>query len=491
MVKYCDRTCEKAHRPKHEKDCDPADIDMDHIQHDIVADHVASSWKWLKSYPQYNSLFGDSVDYEPMGQPPSQDAKMEAISVFYNVTEKRRISGTLGGNFYEISGVGPFVFHFDDGGELDSRVASQRVETVKIRGKRDKVTRPTKLKCGKHRVLMKIGRDEEIKVVTALWDNSCYNRDYRKLRGLRIETADGSIRQVGTSEYCNEESTRIPDGHALRSIQILPRDPDDQAMFHVETVSLKKDMHVSSVPSLVSLAHNAEVARLKNAASRVEIEANENMKMLQFNRNYSLDNIVKCTRISIQKSPEAAEVRRLQAELNAAQCKLRQHSMDAYSTMTKELSAVNYIHEQYRKAAKDKWKAERANVLTEHDSFLERVFNMCTENAVDKSHSLCRRPECRRTYKKQNKRKHNLCSVDGCNSNSHTCGCSVELCNRCSTFMCSHHMAIHEDICKEEDETLMIKRHGKHRFNCDPNPKEPRLKVASVSCKYDTSTIYR
>lgn len=69
--------------------------------------------------------------------------------------------------YYEVSKFGPFVFHFSDGGELDSRLDSERTEKVKIgRGKKAKeIERPTKLKCGKHQVILRIGNDEEIKVV--------------------------------------------------------------------------------------------------------------------------------------------------------------------------------------------------------------------------------------------------------------------------------------------------------------------------------------
>jgi len=479
IVKYCNRACQKAHLSKHRKDCVSDDIDMEHIQqqHENIAKHVASSWKWLDSYPEYDP---DSIFEYPPSKPLSKEAKIEAISVFYQVTKADRTCGTICGYHYEIKSLHSFVFHFNDGGELDSRVASQRVKEVKKKwGKRPAEFGPSKLTCGKHRVLIRIGSNEEITVVTALWDSFGYRRTCKQLCGLRIETSTGKVLEVLAKKhgYCNKEETRIPEGHTLRSIQIQPHPRNEEPMFSVETVLVNQDEHTPSFPSLVSLAHDAEVGRLKNAANDVEVKAKYNIEMLNWSRDSSVDDIVKCTRTSIQASPEAAEVRILQAQLAAAQCRLREHSMKACNIMAKKIKDEKSKNEQCRASAKKKWNTDRNSVLRDHDSFLERIFNMSTENAVDKSHSLCRRPECRRVYKKQNLSKHNFCSVNDCKTNKVTCGCSVELCTRCSTFMCSHHMAIHEDLCKEEEEKLMKERHGEYRSSFNPDPKEPRLSI--------------
>ena len=55
-----------------------------------ISEHVASSWKRLDSYCSWG---GERSSKHPPSKPPSQEAKMEAISVFYKVSDYSRSQG--------------------------------------------------------------------------------------------------------------------------------------------------------------------------------------------------------------------------------------------------------------------------------------------------------------------------------------------------------------------------------------------------------------
>ena len=53
-----------------------------------ISKHVVSAWEKINSYPQYSrcNFWGDGWE-RTVSKPPAQDAKLEAISVFYKVSD--------------------------------------------------------------------------------------------------------------------------------------------------------------------------------------------------------------------------------------------------------------------------------------------------------------------------------------------------------------------------------------------------------------------
>lgn len=376
---------------------------------------------------------------------------------------------------YDVEELDAFVFHFSDGGELDSHKLVRK-----------RYPEPCHLTCGKHRVLIRIGKDDgDIKIVTALYTSGKHSHRVVRLMGLRLETSTGKIMEVvaGNRGCCNmKQESHIPEGHQLRCINIEPLRDDynmkKQRMFQVDTVPKKNGD--SAFPSLVSLAKDAEEARLKDAAKDVERTAQNNMDSLQSKKEQSMNDIVKSARTLVQTSPEAAEVRRLQAELEAAKCSLREQSMQTYTQMMEHIKQTEMIHTQDRISLKAQWKSDRWDVLNEHKAFVDGVVargDDCMINTT--THSLCHSPDCRRIYQPQCLHEHDKCSVKECRTNMITCGCSIRLCTRCSMYMCHQHITIHENYCKEEEDKLQKKKYkhsGDFKFYKEQYT-EPRLSL--------------
>ena len=89
-----------------------------------ISKHVVSAWEKLDSYSRYSRSRYYSWEEDgwerTVSKPPAQDAKLEAISIFYRVSDVEGGGGFLAYRYYEIRGVDAFLFHFSDGGELDS-----------------------------------------------------------------------------------------------------------------------------------------------------------------------------------------------------------------------------------------------------------------------------------------------------------------------------------------------------------------------------------
>ena len=149
--------------------------------------------------------------------------------------------------------------------------------------------------------------------------------------------------------------------------------------------------------------------------------------------------------------------------------------------MAKEINEIKSKNEQSRSAVKNQWSADRDNVLNEHESYMRRVVDMHIDCGITTSHRICKLPYCRRIYVPEHLNEHKLCSIDNCNTNRVTCGCSVKLCNRCISFVCSDHMMLHEKHCKEEEDRLLLKKH-EYKHQKEKNT-EPRLSLRVIPAK--------
>lgn len=454
-----------------------------------ISKHVASAWKNIDGYYRYSRSHYDGGCERTIANPPTQDAKLEAISVFYKVSDvEHGQPGT-----YEIYKVDAFMFHFSDGGELDSHeliraeaIAYQNsLKQKKEREQNNWFNAETKkLKCGKLRVLIPLVDMGEIRTVTAHWKRHRPGyQEFRILTGISLKTSTGKVLRVTMAGYCEErEETPIPEGQTLRSIQINPDHRDLKRIFHVETSPIKEDkVNKAPTPPLSILAHRAEVDRLQNKATYVEDNAKKTLKRLREETNKSIDDIVKHTRTSIQSSPEAAEVRRLNEELAAAKGRLQDRSWKECKAMVEEIKEVKSKNEQSRLAAKTKWSEDRNNVLNEHESYLKRVVDLHIDCGVTATNDICKFPHCRRVYQAEQLQQYKLCSIKNCSTNKVTCGCSVKLCNRCSSFLCIDHMVLHKKHCKEEEDRLLLEKH-KYEFEKEKNT-EPRLSLLVIQEK--------
>eukprot|EP00986_Skeletonema_menzelii_P001860 scaffold504_cov141-Skeletonema_menzelii.AAC.1 len=298
--------------------------------------HVSSAWKRLDSYSRYSRHSWDGDRERTVSKPPAQDARLEAISVFYKVSDAEIPGCTLPCSTYEIKEVDAFLFHFSDGGELDSHelIRAKYQDSTK-QTKRRKVTdwydnnEPKKLKCGKFRVVIPLV-EGEIRSVTALYKiyRNNFGGRWERLTGISLETSTNKCLCVDVKS-CGydtiKEETPIPKGQTLRSIQIHPDRFDLTRIFHVETAPVPEDRdNVAPISPLSILAHKAEVERLQNKATHVEDEAKKSLTLIRSEINESIDETIKRTRTSIQSSSEAAEVRRLHAELAASKSVLGQ-----------------------------------------------------------------------------------------------------------------------------------------------------------------------
>ena len=144
--------------------------------------------------------------------------------------------------------------------------------------------------------------------------------------------------------------------------------------------------------------------------------------------------------------------------------------------MAKEMKEVKSKNEQSRLAVKTQWSADRGNVLKEHEFYLKLVVDMNIDCGITTSHKICKVPYCRRVEEVEHLQEHKLCSIDNCSTNRVTCGCSVKLCNRCSSFFSSDHDALHEKHCKEEEDRLQLEKHEyKHEKEKHTEPVNPCL----------------
>lgn len=458
-----------------------------------ISEHVASAWKRLDGYSRYARMHWEKGWERTVSKPPSQDARLEAISVFYKVSDAGEPGTGVYRTGYEINEVDAFIFHFSDGGELDSHelIRAKSIENSLKQKKRKEEPRkskhePKKLTCGRLRVLIPLVDMGEIRMVTAIWKSHRYpRREVRRLTGISLETSTDKRLSVAVESGYGREETPIPEGQTLRSIQIHPDCYDMKRIFHVETAPIHEDrVNVAPAPPLSILAHRAEVDRLQTKATNVEDNAKKRLTLVRFEANNSIDGIIKRTRISIQSSSEAAEVRRLQAELATAKGRLQERSWTACKAMAKEIKEVKSKNEQSRLAVKTQWSADRDNVLKEHESYLKRVVDMSIDCGIKSSHKICKLPYCRRVYEVEHLQEHKLCSLDNCSMNRVTCGCSVKLCNRCSSFVCSDHMMLHEKHCKEEEDRLLLQKHP-YKYEKEKNT-EPRLSLSVLPAKKDS-----
>lgn len=451
-----------------------------------ISEHVTSAWKNIDGYYRYSRSHysNDGSRERTIANPPAEDAKLEAISVFYKVSDvEYGQPGT-----YQIYEVDAFIFHFSDGGELDSHELIRAKEiafqnSLKQKRKREEKkwfnAETKKLKCGNLRVLIPLVDMGEIRTVTAHWrrHQNYPAQAFRKLTGISLKTSTGRELQVKMAGYCEErEETPIPEGHTLRSIQIHPDWFDLTRIFHVKTSPLKEGkVNEAPTPPLSILAHRAEVDRLQNKATNVEDNAKKTLTLMREETNKSIDDIIKHTRTSIQSSSEAAEVRRLHEELAAAKGRLQDRSWKECKAMVEEIKEVKSKNEQSRLAAKTKWSADRNNVLKEHESYLKRVVDLHVDCGVTTTHGICKFPHCRRVYQAEQLQQYKLCSIKNCSTNKVTCGCSIKQCNRCSSFICIDHMVLHEKHCKEEEDRLLLQKH-EYEFEKKKNT-EPRLSL--------------
>ncbi len=466
-----------------------------------ISKHVVSAWEKLDSYSRYSrsSYYSWEEDgwERTVSKPPAQDAKLEAISIFYRVSDVEGGGGFLSYRYYEIRGVDAFLFHFSDGGELDSNElirAKNKDEDSAEQSKRKRkrvqqhwydYDNPKKLKCGKLRLMIPLVDMGEIRKVTAIWKsrrNHVVGLWRDRITGISLETSTNKRLLVDVRSGMDstmEEETLIPEGQTLRSIQIHPDRHDVTRIFHVETVPIHEDRdNVAPTPPLSILAHKAEVDRLQNRATQVEDEAKKSLTQIRSETNESIDNVIKRTRTSIQSSSEAAEVRRLHAELAAAKERLQARSWAAGKEMYNEIKEIKSKNDQSRSAVKAQWNAERENVFKEHESYMKRVVDMHIDCGITTSHKICKLPYCRRVFDPEHLTEHKLCSIDKCDTNRVTCGCSVKLCNRCSSFVCSDHMMLHEKHCKEEEDRLLLEKH-KYKHEKEKNT-EPRLSLLVI-----------
>ena len=471
-----------------------------------ISKHVVSAWEKIDGYSRYSRSRYYSWEEDgwerTVSKPPAQDAKLEAISIFYRVSDVEGGGGFLAYRYYEIRGVDAFLFHFSDGGELDSNElirAKNKVEdsAEQTKRKRRRVQQhwydydnPKKLKCGKLRLMIPLIDVGEIKKVTAIWKsrrNHVVGPWRDRITGIVLETSTNMCLRVAVTDIIDgydtmNEETLIPEGQTLRSIQIHPDRHDKTRIFHVETVPIDEDRdNVAPTTPLSILAHKAEVDRLQNKATQVEDEAKKSLIQIRSETNESIDGVIKRTRASIQSSSEAAEVRRLHAELAAAKERLQALSWAAGKEMYYEIKEIKSKNEQSRSAAKAQWNAERENVFKEHESYMKRVVDMHIDCGITSSHKICKLPYCRRVFDPEHLTEHKLCSIDKCDTNSVTCGCSVKLCNRCSSFVCSDHMMLHEKHCKEEEDRLLLKKH-KDTYRKELKT-EPRLSLLVIPAK--------
>ena len=471
-----------------------------------ISKHVVSAWEKLDSYSRYSRSRYYSWEEDgwerTVSKPPAQDAKLEAISIFYRVTDDEEGGKVLAQvPYYEVRAIDAFLFHFSDGGELDSNEfirAKNKYEDSAEQPKRKRkrvqqhwydYDNPKKLKCGKLRVMIPLIDVGEIRKVTAIWKsrrNHVVGLWRDRITGIVLETSTNMCLRVAVSDIIDgydtmKEETLIPEGQTLRSIQIHPDRHDVTRIFHVETVPIHEDRD-NVAPPLSILAHYAEVDRLQNKATQVEDEAKKSLTQIRSETNESIDNVIKRTRTSIQSSSEAAEVRRLHAELAAAKERLQARSWAAGKEMYNEIKEIKSKNDQSRSAVKAQWNAERENVFKEHESYMKRVVDMHIDCGITSSHKICKLPYCRRVYDPEHLTERKLCSINNCDTNRVTCGCSVKLCNRCSSFVCSDHiMMLHEKHCKEEEDKLLL---GKHKYKHEKEKNtEPRLSLLVIPAK--------
>ena len=189
---------------------------------------MTSAWKNINGYYRYHRSSCDDGWERTIANPPAQDAKLEAISVFYKVSDvEYGQPGT-----YQIYEVDAFVFHYADGGELDSHelIRAEAIayqNSLKQKRKREQKqwfnAEPKKLKCGKLQVLIPLVDMGEIRTVTA---HSKQKQNYpalpfRILTGISLKMSTGKVLQVKMACYCEErKETPIPEGQTLRSIKL-------------------------------------------------------------------------------------------------------------------------------------------------------------------------------------------------------------------------------------------------------------------------------
>jgi hypothetical protein len=97
---------------------------------------------------------------------------------------------------------------------------------------------------------------------------------------------------------------------------IDPMNTRNYRFFELDTIPVESEQP-NKTPSLVALAHDAEVARLQNVSLEVESNGKAELEAARPKKYSTLDEIVHKTRVQVQASEEAAEEHRLEADKSA------------------------------------------------------------------------------------------------------------------------------------------------------------------------------
>ena len=142
--------------------------------------------------------------------------------------------------------------------------------------------------------------------------------------------------------------------------------------------------------------------------------------------------------------------------------------------MEKQIAKAGNEEQKERLHVKKEWKADREASLKEHTSFLDMTAGMGVNNKG--TCILCKSPNCRHLYMKENLLGHNLCCADGCRSHEVNYGCDVSMYVQCSRFLCSSHLPAHVQKCREEDDES-LKRYHRSSWEKFEDFREERLSL--------------
>jgi len=133
-----------------------------------------------------------------------------------------------------------------------------------------------------------------------------------------------------------------------------------------------------------------------------------------------------------------------------------------------------------QESVKEKWKSDREATLKQHESFLQMAADLEGNNSNGgTSRSLvCATPSCQRSYKKEHLLIYRSCCADDCRTHEFNCGCDVKQCDICCRFLCSYHMPLHTEQCKEKEKERHEK--WKHKRPAFDEEKEGHLRLVTT-----------
>lgn len=333
---------------------------------------------------------------------------------------------------------------------------------------------------GPHTVLIRLREGEAIRSVVALWtDNPTYYDPLPNLVGISLKTSHGRELTVEPKHnredwhcrrsHLNKSESHIPEGRELRSIRVLPgADREYFRFIRLETVPIGKGV---AVPTLASLAHDGESARLQQASRAVEARGKARLEAARAAKDEEVGQIVLSARAELQSSSEAANVRRLQAELLKAQDSLQERARRIQTAVDEKISRAKSAERNKRVVVKNEWRAERDASIEEHQAFLDLADRLGSDEREPEA-ILCQSPNCRRVYDTRDLNVHQLCSAPECRSWQVNCGCEVDMCARCSGFFCTVHLPGHVEECLKREDDEMLRQHenlcSASKFDFDP-----------------------